>query len=378
MKNTLQISKIIALALVLSFGLSYVYAWTAPTQSPPGGNTAAPINTSGISQIKKGAFGVEGILKGYMGAWFGGATVTVNGTLSTNPVTVGGVCPSGYSGVNSNGNLVIDDGECMIISLYAGTNGNVGIGTTTPTSKLDVNGTIKATTFVGVTATMVDLGNVTNQSKETMFTSPTFTGTVLGVSATMVGLGNVTDESKATMFTSPTFTGTVSGVSATMVGLGNVTNESKSTMFTSPTFTKNITMPGSGVWDSAGNVGIGKSPAAIYKLDVDGDIQAKAFFYFSDESLKKNIKTIPSALKNILSMRGVKFNWKSDGKPSVGVIAQEVESIYPELVKTDPSTGLKSVEYGNLVGPLIEAIKEQQKQIQELRQEVELLKAKSN
>jgi hypothetical protein len=67
--------------------------------------------------------------------------------------------------------------------------------------------------------------------------NPAFTGTVSGVTATHVGLGNVTNESKATMFASPTFTGTVSGVTATHVGLGNVTNESKATMFTNPTFT---------------------------------------------------------------------------------------------------------------------------------------------
>ena len=58
-----------------------------------------------------------------------------------------------------------------------------------------------------------------------------------------VGLGNVTNESKSTMFASPTFTGTVSGVSKSHVGLGNVTNESKSTMFSSPAFTGNPTAP---------------------------------------------------------------------------------------------------------------------------------------
>ena len=93
-------------------------------------------------------------------------------------------------------------------------------------------------TVGGITAAMVGLGNVTNESKATMFTNPTFTGTVSGitVTATTVGLGNVTNESKATMFTDPTFTGTVTGVSAAAVGLGNVTNESKATMFSSPTF----------------------------------------------------------------------------------------------------------------------------------------------
>lgn len=72
--------------------------------------------------------------------------------------------------------------------------------------------------------------------------SPAFTGTVTGITATMVGLGNVTNESKTTMFTNPEFTGTVTGLSALMVGLGNVTDESKATMFTSPTFTGTTTV----------------------------------------------------------------------------------------------------------------------------------------
>jgi len=95
-------------------------------------------------------------------------------------------------------------------------------------------------TPTGITATHVGLGNVTNESKATMFASPAFTGTPTGITATHVGLGNVTNESKATMFASPTFTGTVSGVTATHVGLGNVTNESKATMFASPTFTGTV------------------------------------------------------------------------------------------------------------------------------------------
>ena len=74
---------------------------------------------------------------------------------------------------------------------------------------LTTNGTTVSWGTVTVTAASVGLGNVTNESKATMFASPTFTGTVSGVTATHVGLGSVTNESKATMFTSPTFTGTV-------------------------------------------------------------------------------------------------------------------------------------------------------------------------
>jgi len=82
---------------------------------------------------------------------------------------------------------------------------------------LTTNGTAVswATVTATVTASDVGLGNVTNESKATMFASPTFTGTVAGVTATHVGLGNVTNESKATMFASPTFTGTVNLSTAT-------------------------------------------------------------------------------------------------------------------------------------------------------------------
>ena len=95
--------------------------------------------------------------------------------------------------------------------------------------------------------------------------SPTFTGTVSGITATMVGLGNVTNESKTTMFSNPIFTGTVSGVTATHVGLGNVTNESKATMFTTPTFTGHPTLEGvtSTGATGTGNIVFDRSPTLV-------------------------------------------------------------------------------------------------------------------
>ena len=85
------------------------------------------------------------------------------------------------------------------------------------------------------------LGTLTNQ-KITIGLLKAHVLATATISATSVGLGNVTNESKATMFTNPTFTGTVSGVTAAMVGLGNVTNESKATMFANPTFTGTTTL----------------------------------------------------------------------------------------------------------------------------------------
>lgn len=87
---------------------------------------------------------------------------------------------------------------------------------------------------------------------------------------------------------------------------------------------------------------------------------------YSDERIKDNIETIDNALDKVNQLRGVSFNRKSDGKESIGVIAQEVEKILPEVV-TEDDKGIKGVSYGNIVGVLIEAMKEQQKQIDELK-----------
>ena len=81
---------------------------------------------------------------------------------------------------------------------------------------------------VELTKADVGLGNVTNESKTTMFHDPVFTGTVTGVTASAVGLGNVTNESKGTMFTSPIFTGIPE---ASTAGIGTSTTQLATTAF---------------------------------------------------------------------------------------------------------------------------------------------------
>ena len=111
----------------------------------------------------------------------------------------------------------------------------------------------------------------------------------------------------------------------------------------------------------------------------------------SDSRYKKDIQTLPSALQNILSLRGVSYYWKDrdDNTEQIGVIAQEVEKIYPQLVHTNED-GYKSVAYSKLVAPLIEAVKslhqidqniklqieEIQKENAELRGRIEELEAR--
>ena len=87
----------------------------------------------------------------------------------------------------------------------------------------------------------------------------------------------------------------------------------------------------------------------------------------SDVRLKTSIRQIDNPLEKVLSIRGVNFEWREGHRQSAGVIAQEVEKVLPELVDGDKT---KTVNYNGLIGVLIEAIKEQQKQIEELKRKV--------
>ena len=119
---------------------------------------------------------------------------------------------------------------------------------------------------------------------------------------------------------------------------------------------------------TGGDVGIGDTTPS-YKLDVAGTIRATGdVIAFSDVRVKENIKTIKSSLDKVSRLRGVEFNKIGEDEKSIGVIAQEIEKVIPEVVKTDDE-GMKSVAYGNISGLLIEAIKE-------LKAEVDLLKSK--
>ena len=143
-------------------------------------------------------------------------------------------------GISAATQAALDGKQAILVS---GTNiktinGNNILGS----GDIPISGVAAWGNVTGTLANQTDLVNALNLKAN--LASPTFTGTVAGITAAMVGLGNVTNESKATMFANPTFTGTVAGITAAMVGLGNVTNESKATMFTSPTFTGTPIVPG--------------------------------------------------------------------------------------------------------------------------------------
>lgn len=118
-----------------------------------------------------------------------------------------------------------------------------------------------------------------------------------------------------------------------------------------------------------GNVGIG-STVPTSKLTVTGDVRisgvgtATEFVSTSDINLKENITVIDNPITKLSELRGVTFDWKQGGS-SVGVIAQDVEKIFPQAVRGEKNN--KGVNYNAIIGLLVESIKEQQKEIDELK-----------
>ena len=100
------------------------------------------------------------------------------------------------------------------------------------------------------------------------------------------------------------------------------------------------------------------------------DISASNFNSTSDIRLKTNIQPIGDPIGKVKQIEGVSFNWKKDNKPALGVIADQVEKILPELVHGDDP---KTVNYNGLIGLLIETVKEQQNQIDELKDRISKL-----
>jgi len=222
--------------------------------------------------------------------------------------------------------------------------GNVGIGITNPQSKLHVNGEVR-------------WGNVTPPY---VYSNTSF----LELVGTNVANSRFRIQSSRS---------------------GDITNYSQ--FFIDPEIGFSFLSVGSG----NGNVGIGCS-SPEYKLHVIGDIASTAtvraanfigqeITSCSDSHFKQNITPLQNSMENILKLQGVNYFWKTkefpernfNDKKQIGLIAQEVEKILPELVFTDKN-GYKSVDYSKLTPILVEAIKELSVKNDKLRIEIENLK----
>lgn len=148
-----------------------------------------------------------------------------------------------------------------------------------------------------------------------------------------------------------------------------------------------------GVGNNAGVNGYGNNYGVFAQGGINGVRSAGILYdfyaegagtdYGSSSSIrwKENVKPIDNALAKVLDLRGVYFDWKKEygGKHGMGMVAEEVGKIIPEIVGYEENgIDATGMDYGRLTPVLVEAIKEQQKQIEELRNEIENLKAELN
>jgi len=234
--------------------------------------------------------------------------------------------------------------------------GDVGIGTTSPYSKLDV-----ADGGMGIT-----VGADLNVSTRTNNTNK----------YGRLGSYHYTNAEEPV----GVFTTQISSTESVLRIGGGTSLQNASTQIDFYTAVNNTTTTGTSrlTIENDGDITVNNG-----NVDVNGDITCVNLTETSDIRWKKNIKTINSAMDKVRQMRGVKFDWRRDEfqnkkfeeRTQIGFIAQEVEAVVPEFVRTG-TDGYKSVAYSNVTALLVEAIKDQQNIIEEQKAAIDAVNAK--
>jgi len=236
-------------------------------------------------------------------------------------------------GVSTFANLHVGLGGTVITTVPAG---NVGISTTNPQYTLDVAGDIN------FTGTFRQNGSAFVASRWTAGT-----GDNIYRLDGNVGIGTTNPTSKLTVDGNVSLNGNVT--------LGDNTADD---ITVSGEFISNL------IPNATNSFDLGSSTQKWRDVWVAGTTTSSDFNTTSDVKWKKNIETIDDPVSKVMQIRGVTFDWKHVQQSSAGVIAQEIENVMPQIVRENNDT--KVVNYNGLIGLLIEAIKQQQTQIDEL------------
>ena len=375
------------IALVLSAGILFsgitALAWTTPPASPPNSNVSAPLNVGSIVQTKTGPLLITNNLQ--LGA-AGGSYLNFGATAGN----------AGYGVADFSGILKFKNSGGVWNDLSTIINNYLTLGPVTSVKFAD--GTTQSTAASGGGISGGSAGFVPKYSSATALAP-----SLIQDNGTLVGIG-ITPSLGKLHVDGGTGTG-VWGDSSSGVGIHG---DSTSNIGVYGTSASNVGVYGAsaganiGVYgQAAANYGVyGRTLSATYggvigysgnaatygilgyanaysfygnsTVYTAGNMNAAGYFHNSDQRLKANIQT-SRGLEIVQKLRGVTFDWKKDGTPSSGVIAQEVEKVMPSAVQSTRE-GIKMVEYDQLIAPLIEAVKEQQTEIDSLRHEIEILK----
>ena len=390
-------------------------------------DASGDIVTSG-TQIINGGFGNTSLTTAG-GAIIGGGLTVAGQTNLNGPINMGNNTDStGYN----NGAVIVTGGVGISKNLNVHNNVNIGgasnlagnltVGTTIQNANITNNGNMSVsgssivtgliTTNTGISVTnggnnfTVDSSgdtviagtvNITNSGSSALNVTGSSTLQTLSVN----GLSTINRQMTISDSTSCTSSTTGALLVAGGVGIGgslNVNTDIVSahglkvgsrqtpTFYTATDGTTIITNATdyngsgqSGALQVAGGAWFGESVSIGMDAHIAGTLYATQTTTVSDKRLKENVVLIDNPLDKVMAMRGVYFDWidkeKYNDKNQIGFIAQEVEAVCPQLVVTKED-GFKSVNYSQTVSLLVEAIKEQQDIINQLRADMDELKNK--
>ena len=268
-------------------------------------------------------------------------------------------------------NNIVANGDLKVIGAFRDSNGNVG------SSGQILSSTVTGTAWIAAPSgggTLSGSGTTNYVSKWTGSTS--LGNSIIFDNGTNVGIGTASPSDKLHVRVSDTQgyvrIGGSNGAGNSRVFIAAEGDSSYMDSYGNNTH-KPFSINANPLIFGIGNVLINTTTNSSYRLDVNGTIRASGdIIAYSDARVKENVNTIEGALDKVLHLRGVSYNKIGETDKKVGVIAQEVLEVLPEVVSEDLQ-GMYSVAYGNIVGVLIEAIKEHQ--IEELKTEIQNLKS---
>jgi endosialidase-like protein len=275
-------------------------------------------------------------------------------------------------------------------AISVGPSGRIGIGTTSPAAQLHLSH------FGAASGTGLRITNTSfPQSYELNSGIPGYDNTSFSINNVTSGATPLVINNSGNVgigFTTPEFALDVRGPSAgTIARFNNSSNTAGiqlGTLSESESFvsvgtgddlllfsgTSGGSTEGLRIKAGSGNVGIGlTNPSA--RLEVNGLICATNVACSSSARWKRDVRRLENALEKVQRLRGVSFEWKSDGRDDIGFIAEEVADVIPEVVAYEANgIDAKAVDYGRLTALLVEAMKAQQAEIEEMRKELRALK----
>ncbi len=320
------------------------------------------------------------------------AQVDVNGNgFTLADFKAGAFTGTSFNGIHNgtiNATNGVVSGSSQIIGILDSLNTYTGSNDTTNTtqnSRLDQLSTASGSAITRLNALEIETANLEAFSSSALTRLSNLEGTDISITLTgdVTGTGTITNLANVSFATTIAANSVALGTDTTGNYMSDLTAGTGVTITHTPAEGSNATIAiGQAVATSSNvqfnSLGVGMAASATAgRIDASGDIVA---YSTSDRNFKENITPIPNALEKISKISGNTYDWKEDMKEyhgfegnDVGVIAQEIEAVLPQLVTTR-ETGYKAVKYDKLVALLIEGIKEQQTQIHSLTLEIEKLK----